>query len=293
MKNYIYLILILFSIKCNAQDCSNIENDIERLKCFDKHHSTKTEISSVIISARDKAVEQFKDPESASFRDEIIYRSNSSIPIVCGKVNGKNSYGAFVGFKRYLSYGDLNLIENVNGDNSPIFFDRYWNLICNEDKSYNFESFKESDIFEKFGKWTVFNQNGNWIAFNKSLLNNLNLLENNFLFLTCEGNSPRIGFISNQFENIQLFGTKLKYNLSNREKIKDSWDFKGVNRIMKYDSDKKIAHLINSLLDSSEFTIEVPKAGNETIQAQFKLEGIQDIIFNIKARCPRKERYWN
>jgi hypothetical protein len=69
--------------------------------------------------------------------------------------------------------------------------------------------------------------------------------------------------------------------------------FKGSNRIMKLDSDKKIVRLIKSLIVADKFSIEIPQNGNKFIQADFELDGIQDVVFNIKARCPRKKKYWN
>ncbi len=39
-----------------------------------------------------------KDPDSAKFRNWAAYEVSNGDRIVCGEVNAKNSYGAYVGF---------------------------------------------------------------------------------------------------------------------------------------------------------------------------------------------------
>lgn len=43
-----------------------------------------------------------KDPDSAKFRDVMIkdYREGK---VICGEVNGKNSYGGYVGFSKFVA----------------------------------------------------------------------------------------------------------------------------------------------------------------------------------------------
>ena len=44
----------------------------------------------------------FKDPSSVMYRG--VFVSNSAgFPMLCGELNGKNSYGAYVGFKRFFA----------------------------------------------------------------------------------------------------------------------------------------------------------------------------------------------
>lgn len=52
-----------------------------------------------IEKGRAAAAFQLKDPGSAQFRGDYVTSTGS----VCGEINGKNSFGAYVGFKRYLS----------------------------------------------------------------------------------------------------------------------------------------------------------------------------------------------
>lgn len=58
----------------------------------------------IITSARDSVTYDLKDPGSAVFRNEKIFRSELGI-YVCGEVNAKNLYGGYVGFMPYFSDG--------------------------------------------------------------------------------------------------------------------------------------------------------------------------------------------
>ncbi len=51
-------------------------------------------------AAKRSITHSFKDPDSALFRD--LYISNKGTPTLCGEVNAKNSYGGYVGYKRFF-----------------------------------------------------------------------------------------------------------------------------------------------------------------------------------------------
>ncbi|MBC3920014.1 hypothetical protein H8L32_21275 [Undibacterium sp. CY18W] len=50
--------------------------------------------------AREFVASKLKDPQSTQFRNEVL-----KIGILCGELNSKNSYGAYVGFKRFIASG--------------------------------------------------------------------------------------------------------------------------------------------------------------------------------------------
>lgn len=60
--------------------------------------------SAMMSKAKAVVSHESKDPESAKFRNLGIYRSKTGKPdpYVCGEVNDKNSYGAYVGYKRFV-----------------------------------------------------------------------------------------------------------------------------------------------------------------------------------------------
>lgn len=74
-----------------------------------------------------KLRDSMKDPNSVEFRNvrESIYQGD---PYVCGEVNAKNGFGAYGGYKRFVSdkYGyDIHLDDS----NDPLF-DPKWNTFC-------------------------------------------------------------------------------------------------------------------------------------------------------------------
>lgn len=62
--------------------------------------------------AKKAVVERMKDPESVRFRNVSI-KTFEGKPIICGEVNGKNSYGGYVGFQRFVaSYSEASIYED-------------------------------------------------------------------------------------------------------------------------------------------------------------------------------------
>lgn len=68
-----------------------------------------------------------KDPKSVEFKDLFVSRSGGS-PVLCGLVNGKNSYGGYTGFKRFLSVGNAVNMIDTEIDNKE--FKSSWNQFC-------------------------------------------------------------------------------------------------------------------------------------------------------------------
>ncbi|MFG0787916.1 hypothetical protein [Delftia tsuruhatensis] len=73
--------------------------------------------SAMVAKAKTAVSRDFKDPEGARFRDVGIYKSTTGKGgvSVCGEVNAKNSYGAYVGYKRFVVDDDFVQIE-ADGD---------------------------------------------------------------------------------------------------------------------------------------------------------------------------------
>lgn len=70
---------------------------------------------------------KLKDSDSAKFRNVYFHRGSDNIPMTCGEVNSKNSYGAYIGFQRFISAGtseNTYLEEQVSG------FSDTWNRFC-------------------------------------------------------------------------------------------------------------------------------------------------------------------
>jgi hypothetical protein len=70
---------------------------------------------------------KLKDPKSAQFRNVYFHRGADGIPMTCGEVNSKNSFGGYGGFQKFTSAGrsDLTFLEEEVSD-----FDTVWNRLC-------------------------------------------------------------------------------------------------------------------------------------------------------------------
>lgn len=71
----------------------------------------------------------FKDPETVQYRGLFI--SGKALPVLCGELNGKNSYGAYVGFRRFYATGKPSLNE-VEPARDAFVFERMWPSMCGE-----------------------------------------------------------------------------------------------------------------------------------------------------------------
>jgi len=67
-----------------------------------------------------------KDPGSAKFQN-VYFNQSGGVPMTCGEVNSKNSFGGYVGFQRFVSAGkpELTFLENQVADFSSV-----WNKFC-------------------------------------------------------------------------------------------------------------------------------------------------------------------
>lgn len=78
---------------------------------------------SYMLVEQDKIKSRLKDPDSAEFRNVFV----SSKYAVCGEVNAKNSFGGYTGFVRFISGGDMQVVES---DMAAGEMDKAWPQIC-------------------------------------------------------------------------------------------------------------------------------------------------------------------
>jgi len=69
---------------------------------------------------------KLKDPNSAMFK-EVFYSKSGGVPMTCGLVNSKNSFGGYGGYQRFVSAGkyDLTYLEEQVKD-----FAKVWDKFC-------------------------------------------------------------------------------------------------------------------------------------------------------------------
>lgn len=104
------IILTLLSTGAFSQDCSTIEDSLERLRCYDKERvGSEVEKVSEKKFFKERAIKtirnSFKDPRAAIFEDMEIKESAKGELSLCGLVNAKNGFGGYTGLRPFF-YND-------------------------------------------------------------------------------------------------------------------------------------------------------------------------------------------
>ncbi|WKD29560.1 hypothetical protein NDQ72_06345 [Halomonas sp. KG2] len=89
--------------------------------------------SGDIKKAKADVSNELRDPSSAEFRNINEIKKTSVLELevvtVCGEVNGKNAYGGYVGFQRFVSQPKS---DRVYLENSWNTFDSLWSRHCSD-----------------------------------------------------------------------------------------------------------------------------------------------------------------
>ena len=79
------------------------------ISCGVYAQTNQTEDDQAIATAKQVITDNLKDPDSAKFKNITVYRitnqatGKTEISAICGEVNAKNSYGGYVGFKKFAT----------------------------------------------------------------------------------------------------------------------------------------------------------------------------------------------
>jgi hypothetical protein len=92
---------------------------------FDK--TTDSKKIGWMIEGKNAVKQKLKDPSSAQFRHVYFHRGADDVPMTCGEVNSKNTYGGYGGFQRFVSAGkaELTFLEEQVSDFSSV-----WDRFC-------------------------------------------------------------------------------------------------------------------------------------------------------------------
>ena len=72
--------------------------------------------------AKAAVVYDFFDPDSAQFRNIVGYRVQTGDQIICGEVNAKNRFGAYVGYQGFYVRQGRNAVAKVYVDSDPLYW---------------------------------------------------------------------------------------------------------------------------------------------------------------------------
>jgi hypothetical protein len=89
-------------------------------------HAQALDDAALIEATKQAVADTLKDPSSAQFKNVIVFDGGKQ-RAVCGEVNGKNSYGGYVGFKKFYKYETSENAVIKKGDG---IMDKLVDLIC-------------------------------------------------------------------------------------------------------------------------------------------------------------------
>jgi hypothetical protein len=72
----------------------------------------------------DRVGASLREPSSAEFRNVKVYRS--VLPVVCGEVNGKNGFGGYAGYQRFVSGGVVAVESGMKAGEMT----KLWDHLC-------------------------------------------------------------------------------------------------------------------------------------------------------------------
>ena len=76
---------------------------------------------------KEAIISRLKDPDSAEFRNVYLNYGINNIPVTCGEVNSKNSFGGYTGFQQFISTGipEVSFLQSEAAD-----FHIAWDKMC-------------------------------------------------------------------------------------------------------------------------------------------------------------------
>lgn len=105
--------------------CSRTLNDMATKPA--PHPTAAEDQFSARVDAEEKVKALLKDPDSAKFGEEFV--RDPKLPIVCGEVNARNSFGGYSGASEFVVFGAGALVREPGADNDTEFV-RIWNRLC-------------------------------------------------------------------------------------------------------------------------------------------------------------------
>lgn len=70
--------------------------------------------SALVAKVKSEVTKDFRDPEGARFREMALFKTKTGKTgnFVCGQVNAKNAYGAYVGYRNFVYSDGLVAIDS-------------------------------------------------------------------------------------------------------------------------------------------------------------------------------------
>ena len=124
---WIVLGLIIFTVLITMYGGS--ETSTSNTNTGESAKKDENKAGVLLFFAQQQIKQNAKDPDSVQFRSEQIHEKTDEGAVACGEYNAKNSFGAYVGFKKFVVTEKDQSIFIENGSNAKVFVKK-WNKHC-------------------------------------------------------------------------------------------------------------------------------------------------------------------
>ncbi|MFH1599817.1 MAG: hypothetical protein ABIJ73_08570 [Pseudomonadota bacterium] len=141
MLNSIVVAAALYSAPSDAEQASNakqMSGGVEPRSAAGQQAELKQEdLTRLVAKTKESLITNLLDPEAAKFRNVFVVRSVDGDEVkyrVCGEFIGKNAYGAYTGYKRFIGLnGKISAREDEI--DYPGVMQAAWDTVCAESES--------------------------------------------------------------------------------------------------------------------------------------------------------------
>lgn len=105
------------------------ESDSSSQEASQPTEKKENKAGALLFFAQQQIKSGAKDPESVQFRGEQLHENTELGAVACGEANGKNSFGAYTGFKGFVAVEKDNALYMQDGVNGKKFIEK-WNKFC-------------------------------------------------------------------------------------------------------------------------------------------------------------------
>lgn len=91
------------------------------------------EVARLVAAGKAAIAENLKDPGSAQFRNLYLSSDKTGVlPVLCGELNAKNSYGAYIGYRRFYAVmiGEVKAMSGIAKEEDDLVFHGSNESVC-------------------------------------------------------------------------------------------------------------------------------------------------------------------
>lgn len=114
------------AVRMSVAEIEQLQRDSALLREFNAGAYT-----AFTVAAKAALTKSLKDPSSVQYKS--LFVAKQSLPALCGEINAKNSYGAYVGFRPFYATGKSSLtsVRDSSADEAFIF-DKMYPSMCGQ-----------------------------------------------------------------------------------------------------------------------------------------------------------------